>query len=146
MQSYNIVFNDELYHHGILGQKWGIRRYQNEDGTLTEEGKKRYGKHNDDTKQFSKTMAEYVHLERDLARAAQKSRNGNVLIDKRTKAYYEALNKDVNRRMKYLQSQGKLEANARVKDGKLYVQTIFNDEQLGKKFEYWDYIEDYKED
>ena len=34
----------ELYHHGILGQKWGIRRYQNEDGTLTEEGKKRYGK------------------------------------------------------------------------------------------------------
>ena len=32
----------ELYHHGIKGQKWGVRRYQNEDGTLTEEGKKRY--------------------------------------------------------------------------------------------------------
>lgn len=31
-----------LAHHGILGQKWGIRRYQNEDGTLTELGKKRY--------------------------------------------------------------------------------------------------------
>ena len=30
-----------LAHHGILGQKWGIRRYQNEDGTLTEAGKKR---------------------------------------------------------------------------------------------------------
>lgn len=33
----------ELYHHGILGQKWGIRRYQNPDGSLTEEGKKHYG-------------------------------------------------------------------------------------------------------
>lgn len=32
----------ELYHHGILGQKWGVRRYQNRDGTLTSKGKKRY--------------------------------------------------------------------------------------------------------
>lgn len=32
-----------LCHFGILGQKWGVRRYQNPDGTLTEEGKKRYG-------------------------------------------------------------------------------------------------------
>lgn len=32
-----------LYHHGIKGQKWGIRRFQNEDGTLTDEGKRRYG-------------------------------------------------------------------------------------------------------
>lgn len=31
-----------LAHHGILGQKWGVRRYQNPDGTLTEEGKARY--------------------------------------------------------------------------------------------------------
>lgn len=31
-----------LAHHGILGQKWGIRRYQNENGSLTKEGKQRY--------------------------------------------------------------------------------------------------------
>lgn len=31
---------DELYHHGIKGQKWGVRRYQNEDGTYTETGKR----------------------------------------------------------------------------------------------------------
>ena len=31
-----------IAHHGILGQKWGIRRYQNPDGTLTDAGKKRY--------------------------------------------------------------------------------------------------------
>ena len=34
--------NNELYHHGIKGQRWGIRRWQNEDGTFNEAGKKRY--------------------------------------------------------------------------------------------------------
>ena len=35
--------SDYLDHHGILGMKWGIRRFQNPDGSLTEEGRKRYG-------------------------------------------------------------------------------------------------------
>lgn len=33
----------ELVHWGVLGMKWGVRRYQNADGSLTEEGRKRYG-------------------------------------------------------------------------------------------------------
>lgn len=33
--------SNELYHHGVKGQKWGVRRYQNEDGSLTKEGKER---------------------------------------------------------------------------------------------------------
>lgn len=39
-------FDGDIYleHHGILGQKWGVRRYQNKDGSLTSEGQKRYNK------------------------------------------------------------------------------------------------------
>lgn len=36
--------HNELYHYGIKDQKWGVRRYQNEDGTLTPLGKERYSK------------------------------------------------------------------------------------------------------
>ena len=39
----SFISQNELYHHGIKGMKWGVRRFQNEDGSLTTAGKKRYG-------------------------------------------------------------------------------------------------------
>lgn len=42
MWAYNYGYSDAIMHHGIKGQKWGVRRYQNENGSLTAAGKSRY--------------------------------------------------------------------------------------------------------
>lgn len=53
---YYLAPKDELMHYGILGMKWGVRRYQNKDGTLTEAGKKRV---QEATKHFARGNKEF---------------------------------------------------------------------------------------
>ena len=48
--------NNELTHWGVRGMKWGVRRYQNSDGTLTPAGKKRYKKEMDKLKKEERVL------------------------------------------------------------------------------------------
>jgi hypothetical protein len=50
---------DFLMHYGIKGQKWGVRRFENSDGTLTDEGRARYGKYRESDKVFVSGKVKY---------------------------------------------------------------------------------------
>lgn len=51
-----LVNTDELAHHGIPGMRWGVRRYQNKNGTLTKAGKKRYERELEKTKNEARVL------------------------------------------------------------------------------------------
>ena len=64
-----------IAHHGIKGQRWGVRRYQNEDGTLTESGKRRYSKGVD---RVAKQIAKASEKNKAHQAAYDAIRNGKV--------------------------------------------------------------------
>lgn len=74
------MYNDELMHYGIKGQKWGIRRYQNEDGSLTSAGRKKYRQ---EIKAENKKAFEYGRDATVAANAATYARNQQIKSQKK---------------------------------------------------------------
>ena len=88
------MYNNELYHHGVKGMKWGVRRYQNADGSLTAAGRKKV------SKQYNR------HIKQTTARVSRNNKKryrdaynetadymNNGGIDKYNKAYAKKLGK-----------------------------------------------------
>lgn len=75
-----MVTYDELYHHGIKGQKWGRRRYQNADGSLTAEGKTRYGTKEKFEDQYPKDVSKSVNNVKRGAGNVKKATNKTLEV------------------------------------------------------------------
>ena len=74
---------DELKHYGIKGMKWGVRRFQNSDGSLTADGKKRYSGDNlkDIQKQVNQGKNVVDGVKKTKAKAAEKRTEKEIKDD-----------------------------------------------------------------
>lgn len=108
--------NSQLYHHGILGMKWGVRRFQNKDGSLTSAGK-RHLEQNSKAKQGNN--------KKKKGHTTNKGKSINELSD-------DELRKRINRLEleKRYEALSKKEQKAKMFDGKRFVTRVL--ENSGK--------------
>lgn len=79
--SYDVIFTGSLSHHGIKGQRWGIRRFRNRDGTLKEAGKRRYN--SDKKKSTHRLNLEQKYINSGLSKDdAEREADKKIKIEK----------------------------------------------------------------
>lgn len=123
----NLCSPQDISHHGIKGQKWGVRRYQNPDGTLTSEGEKRYG---------IKNKKIYTYKTKNGEVLTYKPLNKfNRFLARNSKKYRDAVNRDYNYEIENQNGEkvGNLELELK-DDGKTtYINWLSTNQRYGGK-------------
>ena len=88
--------NNELSHHGTKGMRWGVRRYQNKDGSLTAAGKKRYGNSHSDADGAEESLEQRKTRILNSHSAKEIYKNKDLFTDKEILDAYLRLNNERN--------------------------------------------------
>ena len=113
------MYNTYLAHHGVKGMKWGIRRFQNPDGSLTAEGKKRYEVN--EKGKMSRYGKKIYSRDKYISKEIDYQNNKINSLNKTRKAYEDSYNKmlkEKNSSIKELMQRGtsKKDAEAAFKE------------------------------
>lgn len=109
--------SNELTHHGIKGMRWGVRRYQNKDGSLTKAGRKKMAKLD---KEYSKLTGQNRNRNRN-------AENPNARLSKMTDDEIRARINRINLERDYLDLINNQDSINKQSEGKGFIKTVRSD-------------------